>query len=181
VSVEVCNEPVEEGRQEVVILGAAGQRVVTAGEILALAALSAGLFVSQKNEYDVTVLRGPSISELILSHEPIDYNGAASPSVVIVLAEEGVSRRKEIFSGLGPESLALCVEGPRIPGTPARIQRVDLKGLGVKRQDWALVSLSLLAQMGHIISEPMLHRALEIRFQGETLRRITESLAGVRI
>ncbi|MBW1925475.1 MAG: 2-oxoglutarate synthase, partial [Deltaproteobacteria bacterium] len=69
-------KPPQSERQEVVFLGAAGQRIISAGEILGLAALSGGLHASQKNEYNVTVLRGPSIAELILSPEPIDYNGS---------------------------------------------------------------------------------------------------------
>ncbi len=66
-------------RKEIVLLGSAGQRIVTAGEILCLAGLSAGLHATQKNDYPITVLRGHSISELVLSSKEIDYTGIVHP------------------------------------------------------------------------------------------------------
>ncbi len=51
--------PPQPGRQEVVILGSAGQHILTAGEILGMGGLTAGLNVTQKNDYNVTVLEAP--------------------------------------------------------------------------------------------------------------------------
>jgi len=65
-----CDSP-SPVRQEVVFLGSAGQRILTAGEILCYAGLTAGLHVSQKSEYNITVLTGPSITEIILSPREI--------------------------------------------------------------------------------------------------------------
>jgi len=54
--------PLSADRQEVILLGSAGQRIITAGEVLCLSGLHAGLNVTQKNDYDITVLRGlPSV------------------------------------------------------------------------------------------------------------------------
>ena len=66
--------PPQPDRQEVILLGSAGQRIITAGEILCLAGLSAGLHATQKNEYNVTVLRGLSISEVILSPKKREHD-----------------------------------------------------------------------------------------------------------
>ncbi|MBW2252410.1 MAG: 2-oxoglutarate synthase [Deltaproteobacteria bacterium] len=55
--IEVSLVPLNTDRQEVIILGSAGQRIVTAGEILCLAGLSAGLNKKKKNDYPITVLR----------------------------------------------------------------------------------------------------------------------------
>ncbi|MGD9358710.1 MAG: thiamine pyrophosphate-dependent enzyme, partial [Desulfobacterales bacterium] len=101
----------QSGRREVVLLGSAGQRIITAGEILCLAGLSAGLNTTQKNEYNITVLRGLSISELILSPEEIDYTGIQQPGVVIALAREGVDRRKNLFKQLDSKALVLQADG----------------------------------------------------------------------
>jgi hypothetical protein len=46
---------------------------------------------------------------------------------------------------------------------------VDLKALGIKKPDWALASLALLANPGQIISLEMLTAALKIRFKGKIL------------
>ncbi|MGD9300126.1 MAG: thiamine pyrophosphate-dependent enzyme [Desulfobacterales bacterium] len=153
------------GRQEVILLGSAGQRIITAGEVLCLAGLTAGLQTTQKNEYNITVLRGPSISELILSPEEIDYTGIEKPSAIVALDQEGVDRRRAMFDHLDKETLVLLIEGVEIPVCEASILKVDLKSLGIKKPDWALASLAVLANRGQIISLEMLAAALKIKFE----------------
>jgi len=164
--------PPQPGRQEVVILGSAGQHILTAGEILGLAGLTAGLNVTQKNDYNITVLVGPSVSELILSPEKIDYTGITMPTAVIALAPEGVARRKDLFSRLTPESLVIQAIGVDIPATKAKIIPADFKGQGLKATDWAIASLAVLAGMNRVLTREMLDAALAERFKGETLSHI---------
>ena len=153
------------GRQEVILLGSAGQRIITAGEVLCLAGLTAGLQTTQKNEYNITVLRGPSISELILSPEEIDYTGIEKPSAIVALDQEGVDRRRAMFDHLDKETLVVQIEGVEIPACEASILKVNLKSLGIKKPDWALASLAVLANRGQIISLEMLAAALKIKFE----------------
>ena len=171
--------PPRPGRQEVVLLGGAGQRIITAGEILCLAGLTAGLQTTQKNEYNITVLRGPSISELILSPEEIDYAGIERPSAVVAIDQEGVDRRRAMFENLDEDTLVVQFEGVEIPACKARIHRVDLKTLGIKKPDWALASLAVLASLEQIISLEMLAAALRIRFKGEVLENGLELIQKV--
>jgi pyruvate/2-oxoacid:ferredoxin oxidoreductase beta subunit len=51
-------EPPDCSRQELLILGNAGQRIITAGELVCLAGATAGLHATQKNDYPITVMRG---------------------------------------------------------------------------------------------------------------------------
>jgi len=161
--------PPQPGRHSVLLLGNAGQRILTAGEILCLAGLTAGLHASQKNEYNITVLRGPSISELILSEEPIDYAGIERPDVIIALSQEGVNRRRPLFAGLSSKTRVLKVPEITLPSTRAGISSIDLRPLGIKPQDWALAALAALAKTNRIISRDMLRAALTIRFQDDVL------------
>ena len=167
--IEARFAPPRPGRQEVVLLGSAGQRIITAGEILCIAGLTAGLQTTQKNEYNITVLRGPSISELILSPEEIDYTGIERPSAIVVLDQEGANRRRAMFDHLEEDTLVVKIEGIEIPACKAQIHAVDLKALGIKKPDWALASLAILATQGQIISLEMLTAALKIRFKGKVL------------
>jgi Pyruvate/2-oxoacid:ferredoxin oxidoreductase gamma subunit len=155
-------------RQEIVLLGSAGQRVITAGEILCLAGLTAGMQTTQKNEYNITVLRGPSISELILSPQHIDFTGIETPNVVVALDQEGVDRRWDLFERLTKKSIIIQVSGVSLPESKARIQRVDFKAKGIKRTDWALASLAVLAYLNRVISVDMLLSALTLKFRGDT-------------
>ena len=73
VRIEATCIPPQTGRKEVVVLGSAGQRIITAGELLCLAGASAGCHATQKNDYPITVMRGHSVSEIILSDIEIEY------------------------------------------------------------------------------------------------------------
>jgi Pyruvate/2-oxoacid:ferredoxin oxidoreductase gamma subunit len=162
-------QPASEEPQGVLILGSAGQRVVTAGELLALAGMTAGLNVTQKNEYNITVLRGPSIAELILSPEPIDFTGIEEPTAVLALAPEGVERRKAVFAEMDDTALVIRNHGVEIPETRARVVTVDFKGSRIKTVDHALAGLAALTNHGRVITLEMLRAALESRFQGKVL------------
>ncbi|MCU0601754.1 MAG: thiamine pyrophosphate-dependent enzyme [Desulfobacterales bacterium] len=171
--------PVSGDRQEVVMVGSAGQRILTAGEILCLAGLHAGLNVTQKNDYDITVLRGPSISEMILSPQAIDYTGSQRPSVVVALGLEGVARRKKTFAALDATGTVIQAAGVDVPAGRARVHRVDFKGQGFKATDWALASLGVMSKLGVAIRPEMLEAALAARLKGEALAGALETVRRV--
>ncbi len=151
-------------QQEVVILGSAGMRIVTAGEIVCYAGLCAGMNVSMKNDYNITVLRGQSVSEIMISPEKIDYPGIESPSVVLALSDEGVQRRNKIFAALKPGTFVLKEKSVDIPETKADVVEIDFKELKIKKQDWALASLGVMAKSGKAMNKEMLDYALKSRF-----------------
>ena len=167
--IEPSLTPPEDKVRRVALLGSAGQRAVTAGELLGLAGICAGLHVSQKNEYNITVLRGPSIAELILSPAPIDYTGIEQPDVALAIAPEGVERRRQQLAGLTKDALIIRAAGVEIPETRAEVLTVDFKAQGIKSVDWALASCAVLAKLGRALSLPMLEAALAIRFRGKVL------------
>ncbi|MBW2589116.1 MAG: 2-oxoacid:acceptor oxidoreductase family protein [Deltaproteobacteria bacterium] len=169
VKIEASLIPLNTDRQEVIILGSAGQRIVTAGEILCLSGLSAGLNATQKNDYPITVLRGHSISEIVLSSEEIGFTGILNPDVIVVLSQEGVDRRINFFDTLNEETLILKVPEAKSPSCKARIMHIDFKAQGIKSQDRALASLSILAKLNKIISPEMLQSALKVRFKDQAL------------
>jgi pyruvate/2-oxoacid:ferredoxin oxidoreductase beta subunit/Pyruvate/2-oxoacid:ferredoxin oxidoreductase gamma subunit len=178
-SVEARYAPPETGRQDVVILGDAGQRILTAGEILCLAGMSGGLQVTQKNDYNITVLRGPSISEIILSPDPIGFTGIEKPSVILALGQEGVDRRKDLFPSMYSDGLIIQVKGVEVPQSRAKNHVLDLKDQKIKRQDWAVAALSVLARMGRVISVEMFNAGLSHRFSPSALNAVLELTARV--
>lgn len=158
-------KPIQPNRQEIAILGSAGQRIISAGEILCLAGLTAGLKASQKNEYNITVLTGPSITELILSPDQIDYTGINTPSIILALATEGVERRKHLFTTTTQDTMIIHESSVTIPSCNATLFPIDFKRKGIKTQDWALASLAVLAGMNKVINMDMLQKAIELRFK----------------
>ncbi len=166
-------------KSEILILGSAGQRIGTAGELLCLAALSGGLLATQKNDHDITVLRGASISEVVFWPEEVVFTGIGKPAVILALAQEGVNRRQHLFAALEPDSFVLAVKGVNVPPCSAQCQWVDFGKRGWKKQDWALVALANLAGSKRVISLAMLTSALEHRFTGKVLRAAKKILANV--
>ena len=156
-------------RCNILLLGAAGQRINTAGEILCLSAMSAGMHVTQKNDYPITVLRGHSVSEVVFSRSPVGYTGIKQPHVVIALSAEGVARKKKVFSMLDADSLVIIGKDLKIPENNARIIEIDFKALGILSADWALASLKFLAAKGFPITEEMLYAGLANKFTGKQL------------
>jgi 2-oxoglutarate ferredoxin oxidoreductase subunit beta len=169
VSIEKTCAPPGRRRQGVLILGDAGQRIVTSGDILCLAGLSAGLRVTQKNEYNITVLRGPSISEVILSPEEIGYAGIERPAAVLAVGQEGVDRRSRLFADLDVETAVIHAADLTLPRTNAQTIPVDFKAQGIKPVERALASLGVLAGLGRAINPEMLESALRTRFRGPVL------------
>jgi pyruvate/2-oxoacid:ferredoxin oxidoreductase beta subunit/Pyruvate/2-oxoacid:ferredoxin oxidoreductase gamma subunit len=166
-------------RQEIVILGSAGMRIVTAGEMVCHAGISAGMNVSIKNDYNITVLRGQSVSEILLSPEKIGYPGIQSPTVVLALSDEGVARRENIFKTLSTATFVLREKSVAIPETPARVEEIDFKALKIKKQDWALASLGVLAKKEMAMNRDMLVFALKFQFNEKVFALAMETISKV--
>jgi len=166
-------------KRGILILGSAGQRIVTAGEVLCYAGLTAGLHASQKNDYPITVLRGHSACEVILSPGKIDYTGITVPDVVLALGQEGIDRKKAIFSSFTDDTLIWVDSKTKIPDCRGTIFSVDFKEQKIKRQDMAMVVLSLLAEQEQLINRDMLEAALRIRFKGTTLEGVLALLRSI--
>ena len=170
-AVEAVFSPPQAGRREVLILGSAGQRVVTAGELLCLAGMTGGLRATLKNDYPITVLRGHSVSEVVLSSEAIGYTGIESPRFVVALAQEGVNRKKQMLAGLDAGATILSASEVDLPRTGADVIEIDFKEKGVRPPDRALAALAILAGRDEVVSTAMLEAALKIRFKGEVLEK----------
>jgi 2-oxoglutarate/2-oxoacid ferredoxin oxidoreductase subunit beta len=167
--IEPVFEPTVRERREVVFLGSAGQRVVTAGGLLAGAAILAGMNVSQKNDYNITVMRGPSVTELVLSSQPIIYTAVEQPQVIIALAHEGVRRCWALFEKMEKGGRIILAAGVEIPATAGQILEVDFRAGGIKNKEMALAACYLLARDGDPITAEMLEEALQRTFQGKRL------------
>jgi pyruvate/2-oxoacid:ferredoxin oxidoreductase beta subunit len=174
-------EPIERKKTDVVILGSAGQRIITAGEVLCLAGLTAGFRTTQKNEYNITVLRGHSITEVILSPRAIGYTGIERPDVVLALSQEGVDRRKRLFDSLDNSALILQAPGVSIPSCTAQILQLSFKSQKIKPTDWALAAIIVLAKMNRVIHLEMLKSALNYKFRNNDLVSSLDLVERVRI
>ncbi len=163
-------------KREILVLGGAGQRIATAGELLCLAAMSGGLGATLKNVNDITVLRGASISEVVFWVDEISFTGISNPDVIIALSHEGVKRYHHYFSSLPSTTLIIGEKDVKLPGSLANVETIDYRALSIKREDWALASLAFMAHGNHFINLGMLNSALEYRFSGTRLVSVKNSI-----
>jgi Pyruvate/2-oxoacid:ferredoxin oxidoreductase gamma subunit len=178
--IEARFKPPRTDRCEAVILGSAGQRIVTAGELLCLAGITAGLHATQKNDYPITVLRGHSVSEVVLSGDPIGFTGIERPSVILALDQQGVNRKQALLKALPDEALVLTASDVRLPGSGGQVVEIDYKARGIRSADRALAALAVMAGRNQMISREMLTEAVKLRFRGEVLRRSLELVESIK-
>ncbi len=172
--------PPQRVKKEILILGSAGQRVITAGELLCLAALSGGLQATQKNDYDITVLKGPSVSEIILWPADVGYTGINNPDIILAISADGVKRRSSIFSKAKKESVVIHAKDVDIPKCNAALIAVDFKKLGISSKDRALASLGVLANNGIAVIYAMLAEAILHKFSSEQAKSAEKVLEKIR-
>ncbi|HYA13023.1 MAG TPA: thiamine pyrophosphate-dependent enzyme [Syntrophales bacterium] len=168
--IEVNFASLLKARREVVLIGSAGDRIQSAGALLAFAAISAGMHATQKNDYDITVLRGQSVSEVIISPEPVVFTGVEKPDVIVAISQEGVARHKDIFLKAGGNTRIIMAKGLEIPATSARISEIDFSAFSIAKTERAIAALAFLARAGDPITAEMLDSSLRQTLTGKELQ-----------
>ena len=79
----------------VVITGEAGQGAIFAGIVLAEAAVSTGLYVTQSSVTGAAVRSGETECHVVIASEPMRYPYVDSPDVLIALSADAAIRRAE--------------------------------------------------------------------------------------
>ena len=168
----------------ILFLGAAGQRINTAAEVLCRAAMHGGASATQKSDYPITVLRGHSVSEVNISPERINFTGITRPDLIIALAKEGVNRRKHLFSVIDNRTRIIAADHLTIPETAAPISRIPFRKHKIPSTQTALAGLALTADAFDLISTELLLKGLRQRFSGKQLAdalQLFERCAAIRI
>lgn len=132
------------GRFSLLISGSAGEGVQSAAETFAQAAISAGLHVTKKGNYPVTVGIGFSSAEIIISDSPIHYTGIQNPDMVIITSKDGLEHIRPRINKMtsGKVWIEQSLEKPHIA---AEIVTKDFLAKGGARNA-AVYSLFLLLQ-----------------------------------
>jgi pyruvate/2-oxoacid:ferredoxin oxidoreductase beta subunit/Pyruvate/2-oxoacid:ferredoxin oxidoreductase gamma subunit len=113
-------------RLKVVIAGAAGGKVRSAGHMLGRGAILSGLYATQRDDYPITVMTGHSVCEVILDKAPIGYTGITRPDVLILVEEEGRAKAAPRLAAMTPEDRAYVVRDLLPVQTPAQVIPLDL-------------------------------------------------------
>ena len=99
------------GSFRLVLAGAAGARVRSAAGLLGQAAILSGLWVSQRDDFPITVKTGHSVSELVLSDRAIEFAGFERPDALLLLGPEGLAASQAYLSAMRPEDAVYALPG----------------------------------------------------------------------
>ena len=95
----------------IVLAGAAGQKVVSAGNLLASAATLSGLWTSRRADFPITIQTGFSVAEVVISPEPVLYSGVIKPDVAALVAAEGRDKIARLTKAMDKTGLIYFSEG----------------------------------------------------------------------
>jgi pyruvate/2-oxoacid:ferredoxin oxidoreductase beta subunit len=124
----------------IVIAGSAGQRIRTAATSYARAAISAGLYATQKDDYQITVRTGHSVSELTISPNPIVFTAIEQPDYLLLVSQPGVDRIQAQIAASPPEATIYLDQGLQLPDTNAKKVALPLLNQANKANQLAAAS-----------------------------------------
>ncbi|GMU81884.1 MAG: hypothetical protein AMXMBFR47_17550 [Planctomycetota bacterium] len=167
-------------RTEICIAGSAGQHIRSAAGVIGEIAVAGGLFAAQQDDFPITVRKGHSISNLIVSSEPILYAGLDHPDVLIILSDDGLKRLGRL-DRLSPSCVVLADDTLALPPTPATVRRIPAEKFS-RGAGKAAAALAVLAHAltGRVAPDDLLatgRAALAGKYRDANLRAIEFGLA----
>jgi pyruvate/2-oxoacid:ferredoxin oxidoreductase beta subunit/Pyruvate/2-oxoacid:ferredoxin oxidoreductase gamma subunit len=122
--------PALERRLHFVVAGSAGGRVRSAARLVATAAMQAGWWSAQRDDYPITVKTGPSLSEVIVSQEEVNYSGIDRPDILVIVSEDGLGKSAGFLDKMAEEDAVFVAAGLPLPDTSAQVHTIDIAGSG---------------------------------------------------
>ncbi|MFO7652132.1 MAG: thiamine pyrophosphate-dependent enzyme [bacterium] len=105
----------------VLVSGSAGGGVQKAAELLARAAVAAGLHASKQGFYPVTVGTGYSAAEVIISPQPVLYTGIEALQAAVVTSPEGLAYSRSRLAAMAAGAVLVIDEALELPETTAEV------------------------------------------------------------
>ena len=137
--IEIRYEAAIHGPVKIMITGSASEGIQLAAEIFVQAAISAGLNVTKKGSYPVTVGIGFSSSDIIISPDQILYTGSPNPDVMIITSADGLDFSMATLANMD-HGILFVDESLAVPETRAKVVRHPFRSKATARNA-ALYSL----------------------------------------
>jgi Pyruvate/2-oxoacid:ferredoxin oxidoreductase gamma subunit len=139
---------------------------------LGRAGVLAGLWASQRDDYPVTVMSGHSVSEIILSPQPILCASIEQPDVMLILTTDGLKTVRTQLAHLGPSTrLYWNVELGAIE-TPAHLIPLDATRASVRvtKENLAVLAVAAVVQRERLFPLAALKDAITLGQRPEIAR-----------
>jgi 2-oxoglutarate ferredoxin oxidoreductase subunit beta len=132
-----------------IVAGSAGGRVRSTARALGRGAVLSGLWVTQRDDYPVTVMSGHSVSEVIMSPQPIHYTGISRPEMMVVLSKEGLAKVRRHLAHMTEDDV-LYINATLLPvETWAQTVVLDFERADVRATKRNMALLGVVAALRH--------------------------------
>ncbi|MFQ6059455.1 MAG: thiamine pyrophosphate-dependent enzyme, partial [Anaerolineae bacterium] len=136
-------------RLHCIVAGSAGGRVRSTARALGQGAVLSGLWVTQRDDYPVTIMSGHSVSQVIMSPRQIHYTGIPKPDLLIVLSPEGLAEVRHHLARMTEDDV-LYINAALLPvETRARIVVLDFQRAGARATKRNMALLGVAAALQH--------------------------------
>jgi len=155
----------------IVLAGSAGQKIKSAATLFAQAAMLAGLYATQKDDYPITVQAGHSVSEIILSPEPIAYTGIDSPDYFLLISQDGLKATVGRFTKLAQICTVFADSAIDLPQTKATTYPLAFRSAAdsIGKKSVSVVALAAFLRISRLFPMKAFSDAVE-RFQEKRIR-----------
>ena len=145
----------------ILLAGSAGMKVISAAANLGLAAIRCGMWVSQKDDYPITVQAGHSLSSLKISKRKINDLGVESYQAVLCLSEEGLRESRDMIEALPETALLILQDGLEVQTKAGKVV-CDFKDASFRlgKANRMAAATGLLARLGGVPPIEALERTI---------------------
>lgn len=166
----------------IIIAGSAGERVISSSFLFAYSGILAGLFVTQKDDFPITVMTGYSVSEIILDQKEILYTEIDHPDYMLIISMNGYERVK---NRIGPDTKIIADDtlgiDKLIPGKIKEGNFISLPILSSARKldkNYAvLAGLSALLKYSGIFGEDAFRQAIQSKNKPAFVEKSLQALS----
>lgn len=160
---------------KVVFAGGAGQKIKSAVTMLGTAAVRCGLYVTQKNDYPITIMTGHSVSEMIISKDAINYTAFEKPDYLYIIDPEGLKKVGHFLDKMTSEDTVVVDEGIDLPTTKGRVVKMPLKEMAksVNRFSLGMISVGSFLKESNIMKREVIEDTVD-KFQKTAIAEISK-------
>ncbi|MEA2058419.1 MAG: 2-oxoacid:acceptor oxidoreductase family protein, partial [Actinomycetota bacterium] len=112
---------------QLVVAGSAGGRIRSAARIVAQAAIRSGLWVTQRDDFPITVKAGHSVSQVVISPEEMPLTTITEPDVLVILSSDGFAKSGPYLDRMSPDGMVFTIPDYRDVVTAAKVEVIDPK------------------------------------------------------
>lgn len=161
-----------------ILSGTAGKKIKSSATLLCHTAVSSGLYVTQRDDYPVTIMSGHSVSEIVFGPDPIDNFSFEAPDILILVSEEGLKVSKTTIENMTPNGTIYTFEKFSDLKTQARVKTISEEALPIPipKTHHAFLLLCFFLKETNLFSRQAFRQSIEATQKSDIAQKSLEIL-----